>query len=389
MSAEIKVDYAALEKMATHFGRESIVISQLLQKVQRALRPLQNDGWIGLSAEKFVDEMEQDLLPGVRRLGNALTEASRATKQISEIMRGAEQEAAVGFRSNSGAGRMSASDGSREGLDSAPSAVPDNLSENTTRTSEATDSTTLDDSRVNSALSNSRDGGGAVFGADGIGLDDGTGTGNMLDNNFFGGDFSGASADSLNGAAEDYGIEQDWLAGVGDSLQAYMQDNYDDYGIPQDWLSGVQKAMDQTGADSMAGIAESTSEGKSAGDSGASSGGGGQSGGEQSSTESGAPQGMAGDGGSPTPSAVGVAEREQADATDSQPARLLYQSLGGMGGGGRDRQSPGLSGFGGPAAAPSPTTAEQSNLGLPLALAAVSSFVPLIGKALKKKTGEQ
>jgi WXG100 family type VII secretion target len=81
-------------QIAQAFARESEAAGRTLQNLQRSMDVLQRGDWIGKGAKAFYQEMEQDVLPSMRRLSQALGSANRVTLQIVQIMQGAEDEAA-------------------------------------------------------------------------------------------------------------------------------------------------------------------------------------------------------------------------------------------------------------------------------------------------------
>ena len=106
MAEVIRVDYEALTKIASQFQNEAEAIQQILQMIRGSMTPLQNGGWIGQGSDAFFNEMESDILPAVGRLTDALTQAGGVSRQISEIMQSAEEEAGSPFRTSETGGTM-------------------------------------------------------------------------------------------------------------------------------------------------------------------------------------------------------------------------------------------------------------------------------------------
>ena len=106
MAEVIRVDYEALTKIASQFQNEAEAIQQILQMIRGSMTPLQNGGWIGQGSDAFFNEMESDILPAVGRLTDALTQAGGVSRQISEIMQSAEEEAGSPFRASETGGTM-------------------------------------------------------------------------------------------------------------------------------------------------------------------------------------------------------------------------------------------------------------------------------------------
>ncbi|MCB0076906.1 MAG: WXG100 family type VII secretion target [Anaerolineales bacterium] len=94
----IQCKYDTLEQLARIFEAQSNAVNQIIVNLRAAMEPLRAGGWIGLAAERFFAEMEQELLPRTYRLAEALEEAAVVTRMISETMRVAEEEASALFQ---------------------------------------------------------------------------------------------------------------------------------------------------------------------------------------------------------------------------------------------------------------------------------------------------
>ena len=104
-SPKIRADHDILTTLAQTFEREANDTRQTLQRLQNQMEVLQGGDWIGKGAQAFYREMSGDVLPSMKRLGNALEAAHRATKAISQIMRDAEEEASRFLRGRDDGGR--------------------------------------------------------------------------------------------------------------------------------------------------------------------------------------------------------------------------------------------------------------------------------------------
>jgi WXG100 family type VII secretion target len=99
MADEIKADYDQLEQIANKFAHQSQEIQQMLQQVRGGMDKLHDD-WIGRGSRAFFSEMRDSVIPATVRLQQALEEASRVTKDISQTMQQADEEASSPFRSS-------------------------------------------------------------------------------------------------------------------------------------------------------------------------------------------------------------------------------------------------------------------------------------------------
>jgi WXG100 family type VII secretion target len=97
MADEIRVDYAQLQEVAARFARQATAINQVQQQLKSKMGHLQS-AWVGKGSAAFFAEMNDKVLPATARLYNALQEASKTTKQISQLLEQAEKDAAAPFK---------------------------------------------------------------------------------------------------------------------------------------------------------------------------------------------------------------------------------------------------------------------------------------------------
>lgn len=98
MSDQIQADYQQLEQVSAKFNQQAQAIAQMLQGIKGSMDKLENGGWIGRGSSAFFAEMNNKVLPATQRLQSALSEASRVTKDISNTVKQAEEEASSPFR---------------------------------------------------------------------------------------------------------------------------------------------------------------------------------------------------------------------------------------------------------------------------------------------------
>ena len=97
MADEIRAEYERLQQVAAQFSRQAVAIAQMQQRVQRCMGALRG-AWQGQGSTAFFAEMENELLPAVKRLAQALSQAGRVTQQIDALLRAAEEDAGRPFR---------------------------------------------------------------------------------------------------------------------------------------------------------------------------------------------------------------------------------------------------------------------------------------------------
>ena len=94
MADEIQADYDKLSQ----FASQAQATQAMTPKVRSAMQKLQQGGWIGRGADAFFSEMNGLVLPGLKRMETALQSGSQVTKEISQKMRTAEEEASSPFK---------------------------------------------------------------------------------------------------------------------------------------------------------------------------------------------------------------------------------------------------------------------------------------------------
>jgi len=108
-ASRVRADHEQLTQIAQRFGSESERTRATLQTLQSKKAILEGGDWIGRGATKFYTEMDQYILPSVKRLADALGAAQQTTTKISRIMKAAEDEAAALFKGKGASGGSSGS----------------------------------------------------------------------------------------------------------------------------------------------------------------------------------------------------------------------------------------------------------------------------------------
>ena len=68
------------------------------QNLKSRMDTLQGGDWIGEGAKKFYGEMNDQVMPSLKRLEKAMAEAARITQQVSRLLKQAEDEASMCFK---------------------------------------------------------------------------------------------------------------------------------------------------------------------------------------------------------------------------------------------------------------------------------------------------
>lgn len=108
-ASRVRADYDTLAQIAKHFGRQADSTQSTLHSIKQNLGTLQSGDWIGVGANAFYREMDQEVVPSLTRLARALEQAQLIVTQISKIMKEAEDTAAGFLRGTAAAETGSAS----------------------------------------------------------------------------------------------------------------------------------------------------------------------------------------------------------------------------------------------------------------------------------------
>ncbi len=100
----IQADYEQLDRVVRCFEAQADLNQQLYQRLCRGVAALQDGDWVGAAANTFYTEMNAEVLPAMKRLIEAMEQATVVTCEISAIIQTAEAEAAAPFKNGSGEG---------------------------------------------------------------------------------------------------------------------------------------------------------------------------------------------------------------------------------------------------------------------------------------------
>ena len=94
----IQANYPELEQIAQRFAGGADTVTTLLERVQGTTKLLTDGGWQGGSANAFFAEMDDLVLPGLRRFIVTLKTAQEVILAVKDLLRTAEIEAAARFK---------------------------------------------------------------------------------------------------------------------------------------------------------------------------------------------------------------------------------------------------------------------------------------------------
>ncbi|MEJ5223550.1 MAG: WXG100 family type VII secretion target, partial [Anaerolineales bacterium] len=97
MPNTFQLKYDEMEAIAKKFRQQGEDIGRLHDVTRQRVRDIQKE-WIGDAAVKFTKEMEEVLLPALKRLSQALLYTQDVSLDISKIIRTADEETAAYFK---------------------------------------------------------------------------------------------------------------------------------------------------------------------------------------------------------------------------------------------------------------------------------------------------
>jgi len=92
MADIVQFDPDGTKSVSQRFNDQSDHVEALYKKLHAQMEVLRGKKWIGKNADKFMEIMDNTLMPGVQRLSKGLDAASVATNQVTKIIRDADEE---------------------------------------------------------------------------------------------------------------------------------------------------------------------------------------------------------------------------------------------------------------------------------------------------------
>ncbi|HKY84762.1 MAG TPA: WXG100 family type VII secretion target [Anaerolineales bacterium] len=97
VSFVIRVDYDLIKKIADVFRQKETDAQQVIKKLEGPLETLREGDWIGVGATAFYNEMDNLVLPAMKRLQSAMTEGDRVSKEIARLQHETESSITAMF----------------------------------------------------------------------------------------------------------------------------------------------------------------------------------------------------------------------------------------------------------------------------------------------------
>lgn len=98
MAEVIQANYDQLEQIAQLLQQRAELLEEFQQQFRQKVEQLEGEGWRGLGAEAFFDEVNNEFLPRFRRLYQSLQDASQGIAKIGDTLQTAEEQAGNTFR---------------------------------------------------------------------------------------------------------------------------------------------------------------------------------------------------------------------------------------------------------------------------------------------------
>jgi len=98
MAEKIQVDYEGLGQLASQVSKMADEMEKIYSKILSQTEVLANS-WIGRGANAFQQEMDELVLPGLKRLYEGLNTTSMSLNQLGTHWKGVEDEATALFPS--------------------------------------------------------------------------------------------------------------------------------------------------------------------------------------------------------------------------------------------------------------------------------------------------
>ncbi len=97
-------DYVKLEEIAKVFDSYAQEITKTYQFINQHVDELKGGAWVGRNADRFYAEMDNEVIPALYRLRDALEESADVTRMIIKIFQQAEEDGAAFFTGDTSGG---------------------------------------------------------------------------------------------------------------------------------------------------------------------------------------------------------------------------------------------------------------------------------------------
>ncbi|HSR48936.1 MAG TPA: WXG100 family type VII secretion target [Anaerolineales bacterium] len=79
------MNYDSMKNFGTSFRGQETATQQTIQKLTKVIEQLRGGDWIGEGATAFYSEMDNEVIPAMKKLQNAMSEGDRVSKEIERL----------------------------------------------------------------------------------------------------------------------------------------------------------------------------------------------------------------------------------------------------------------------------------------------------------------
>lgn len=97
-SVKIRCHYDQMQQVVKVFKDQHSALTQMNNKIKSAQETLVSGDWIGKGAKQFYSEMDQKVMPSLKRLANAMDAGATHLSKAHKIMHQAEQDSSKTFK---------------------------------------------------------------------------------------------------------------------------------------------------------------------------------------------------------------------------------------------------------------------------------------------------
>ncbi len=97
-AGKLRVDYLSMYDWAIWFKSDAATLRLLYSEAKKRTESLHGAGWAGLAADKWFGDMENVLLPKTQQLAKIMDDLDVTLRNIHDLYKSAEQEAAALFK---------------------------------------------------------------------------------------------------------------------------------------------------------------------------------------------------------------------------------------------------------------------------------------------------
>lgn len=105
---KLRIDHPGLDHAAQQFSQQADAVRESLRQLQSLVDALRAGDWVGVGANEFFREMDQEVSPSLKRLANALEAAGKTIRKIVRLMIQTEEDVARLFDMEGATGTVAA-----------------------------------------------------------------------------------------------------------------------------------------------------------------------------------------------------------------------------------------------------------------------------------------